>query len=76
MRIDENLSIWMLHSQTIKEHKSPFFLSLKDIKLMYYSADYESKCLQIKFIIFPMFSAENKLSIQIRIRRFLRIDNS
>ena len=28
--------IWVLRSPTIKKYKSLFFLSLKDIKLMYY----------------------------------------
>ena len=37
MRIDENPPIWVLHSQTITDHKKLFFLSFKDMKLMFYA---------------------------------------
>ena len=36
MRIGENLPIWVSHSSTIKDCKNLFFISFKDIKLMYY----------------------------------------
>ena len=36
MRIGENLPIWVSHSPTIKDCKKLFFISFKDIKLMYY----------------------------------------
>ena len=36
MRIGENPPIWVSHSPTIKDCKKLFFLSFKDIKLMYY----------------------------------------
>ena len=83
----------MSHSPTIEKYKSLFFLSFKDIKLMYYTVNNDAirlhqtnddintiyqkywltmiannlfrQCLQVKCIIFPMFTAENKLSIQI-----------
>ena len=36
MRIGENIPIWVSHSPTIKDCKQLFFLSFKDIQLMYY----------------------------------------
>ena len=36
MRIGENPPIWGSHSPTIKDCKKLFFLSFKDIRLMYY----------------------------------------
>ena len=39
--VGKNAPIWLSHSTTIKEYKSLFFLSLKDIKLMYYVIHYD-----------------------------------
>ena len=45
MRIGENPPIRVLHSPTVKEYKSLFFLSFKDITLMYYMVDNDATLL-------------------------------